>query len=262
MVGASMDDAAGHGGEPADAPITPGLLADLQAGLLDGATAARLRHRARADPAAAGQLAALARVRRDLERLGADESSAPAVTAAVTARVGAALQAAHRPPLDHQVVGDTTGTAAHSLRRSVPRWRRLQLLAGLCAALLAAGLGALMLVRPPSQAPSTGPTAERITVPPPRDFPLSETQVIGLLSATPDYGPLGDPLRRAGCLNGLGYPTTTRVLGARPVDVHGRPGVVMVLPGDTPAALVALVVAVNCSSADTGLLAETLVRRP
>ena len=258
-----MDGAAGHGGEPADAPITPGLLAELQAGLLDDATAARLRHRARTDPDAAGQLAALDRIRRDLARLGADESSAPAVPAAVTARVGAALQAAHHPRLDHQVVGDTpSGAAAHSLRRSVPRLRRLQLLAGLCAAVLAAGLGALMLVRPPSQAPSAGPTAELITVPPPRDFPLSETQVIGLLSASPDYGPLGDPLRRAGCLNGLGYPTSTSVLGARPVDVHGRPGVLMVLPGDTPAALVALVVALNCSSADTGLLAETLVRRP
>ena len=36
----------------------------------------------------------------------------------------------------------------------------------------------------------------------------------------------------------------------------------MVLPGDTPKALVALVVEADCSSADTGLLADTVVRRP
>jgi len=52
------------------------------------------------------------------------------------------------------------------------------------------------------------------------------------------------------------------VLGARPVDMHGRPAVLMVLPGDTPKALVALVVEANCSSADTALLADTVVRRP
>ena len=85
-----MDDDAGH--EPA--PITPELLADLQAGLLDDAAAAALRQRIRTDPDAADMLAALDRVRRDLAALGADDASAPDVPAEVTARVGAALQAA------------------------------------------------------------------------------------------------------------------------------------------------------------------------
>jgi hypothetical protein len=63
-----MDNNAGH--EPA--PLTPELLADLQAGLLDDDTAAALRQRVRTDPHADDMLAALDRVRRDLADLGAD----------------------------------------------------------------------------------------------------------------------------------------------------------------------------------------------
>jgi hypothetical protein len=92
--------------------------------------------------------------------------------------------------------------------------------------------------------------------------PLSDTQIVGLLAHRPNYGPLDDPQRRASCLRGLGYSAATEVLGARPVDVHGRPGVLMVLPGDTPKALVALVVGPNCDSAEAGLLADTVVTRP
>ena len=36
----------------------------------------------------------------------------------------------------------------------------------------------------------------------------------------------------------------------------------MVLPGDTPEAVVAMVVEPNCNAAHTGLLANTVVTRP
>jgi hypothetical protein len=52
------------------------------------------------------------------------------------------------------------------------------------------------------------------------------------------------------------------VLGARPVDMHGRPAILMVLAADTPGKLLALVVTPGCNSAHTGLLANTLVTRP
>ena len=68
--------------------------------------------------------------------------------------------------------------------------------------------------------------------------------------------------RRASCLSGLGYPASTRVLGARPVEINARPGVLLVLPGDTPNNLAVFAVALNCSAADTGLLANTQVPRP
>ena len=49
------------------------------------------------------------------------------------------------------------------------------------------------------------------------------------------------------------------MLGAQPVDVNARPGVLLVVPGDTPDKLAAFAVALNCSAADTGLLASTQV---
>jgi len=63
-AGAAMDDDAGHEPGAAHVPITPELLADLQAGLLDDATAVELRQRVRTDTDAAEMLAALDRVRR------------------------------------------------------------------------------------------------------------------------------------------------------------------------------------------------------
>jgi hypothetical protein len=245
-----MDDSAGHEPEP----ITPELLADLQAGLLDDAAAAELRQRIRTDKDAAEMLAALDRVRRDLADLGTDDGSAPDVPAEVTAQVGAALQAAppHRPPRK----------PAHSVRHA-PRWQVVGLVAGVGAAVVGAVLGGVMLTRDPAPTRSAGPTAESITVSRPAGgLPLSDPQIVGLLSHRPDYGPLSDPQQRASCLAGLGYSAATPVLGAQPVDMRGRPAVLLVLAADTPRTLLALVVEPGCNSAHTGLLANTLVTRP
>jgi anti-sigma factor RsiW len=240
-----MDKGAGH--DPG--PITPQLLADLQAGLLDDTTAAALRQRVRTDPEAAATLAALDQVRRDLADLGADESSAPDVPADVSARIGAALREHGRAP-------------AHSARHT-PRWQLIALAAGVCAAIVGAVGGGLMLARDPAPAWSTGPTAEHITVTrQATELPLSNPQIVGLLSQRPDYGPLADPAQRASCLSALGYSATTAVLGARPVEMNGRPGVLIVLPADTPRTLLALVVEPDCNAAHSGLLANTLVTRP
>ncbi len=83
--------------DPEPLPLTLDLLADLQAGLLDDATAARVRRRARNDPEAERILAGLDTVRRELARLGSEERSAPDVPATVTAAVGAALRTTPRP---------------------------------------------------------------------------------------------------------------------------------------------------------------------
>lgn len=245
-----MDNDAGHEPEP----VTPQLLADLQAGLLDDAAAAALRQRVRTDPNAADVLAALDRVRRDLTDLGNDEASAPEVPAAVTAHVGAALQAA--PPQR------PAGQPTHSVRHT-PRWQLVGLVAGVVAAVVAAVVGGLMLTRDPAPTRSAGPTAERITVSrSATDLPLSDPQIVGLLSHSPDYGPLADPQQRASCLAGLGYSAATPVLGAQPVDMRGQPAVLMVLAADTPRKLLALVVQPDCNAVHTGLLANTLVTRP
>jgi hypothetical protein len=240
-----MDNDAGRGAEP----ITPELLADLQAGLLDDASAAALRQRVRTDPAAAATLASLDRVRRDLADLGADEFSAPDVPVAVSARIGAALRDQHRTP-------------AHSVRQT-PRWQLIALVAGACAAVVGVVGGALMLGRAPAPRWSAGPTAESITVTRPATrLPLSNPQIVGLLSERPDYGPLTDPAQRASCLSALGYSATTAVLGARPVDMNGRPAVLIVLPAASPRTVLALVVEPNCNAGHSGLLANTVVTRP
>ncbi len=191
---------------------------------------------------------ALDRVRRALAELGSDESSAPEVPAEVTERIAASLR---RP-------------RSHAVRPGMRRMRVAGLIGGLGATALALVVGVMMLVREPAPALSTGPTAEYLTVPrgPQRTIPLTDPQMADLLSQRPDYGPLADPARRASCLTGLGYATSIPVLGARPIDMQGRPGVLMLLPGDTPGAVTALVVEPNCSSAHAGLLADTVVTRP
>jgi hypothetical protein len=137
------------------------------------------------------------------------------------------------------------------------------LLAGACAAIIGCVLGGVVLTREPAPTRPAGPTAEKITVSrPPGDVPLSNPQIVGLLSRSPDYGPLADPARRASCLTGLGYSAATAVLGAQPVDMQGRPAVLMVLAANTPRTVLVLVVEPGCNSAHTGLLANTLVTRP
>ena len=241
----------------ADPPLTVELLADLQAGLLDDHTAARVRRQVRADPDAEATLRALNRVRSDVAAVGADPASAPEPPPAVAARISAALRSAS---------GSSTGGAAHSARPHTRPARLIAGVAGACAVVAAIGLGTAALVNAPTPTPSTQITAEHITVStPPMAIPLSQAQLLGLLDRSPDYGPLpgplNDPARRASCLTGLGYPASTRVLGAQPIEINARPGVVLVLPGDTPDSLTVFAVALNCSAADTGLLVSTQIPR-
>jgi hypothetical protein len=135
------------------------------------------------------------------------------------------------------------------------------------AAVVGAVLGGVMLKGEPAPTRPAGSTAESITVSAEsitvsNDLPLSDAQIVGLLSRSPDYGQLADPVRRASCLSGLGFSAAAAVLGAQPVDMHGRSAVLMVLAADTPRKLLVLVVEPGCNSAHTGLLANTLVTRP
>lgn len=243
---------AGH-----DSPLTVDDLADLQAGLLDDDTAARLRKKVRDDPDAQQTIDALNRVRRDVAALGSDASSAPAVAPAVVDGIGAALRA-QRP-------GPGRSRPAHTVRSGrLPRSARIAVaVAGLVAAAAAVWLGTAALIAAPAPTPSRPTTVEHITVSrPPTMIPMSDQQILALLDREPDFGPLGDPQRRASCLAGLGYPADARVLGARQVEITGRPAILLLLPGDTPGTVTALAVAPTCSSADTALLADRIVKRP
>ena len=248
-------DAADRDAADADPPLTVELLADLQAGLLDDDSAARVRKRVREDPEAAQILRALNQVRCDVATIGADPTSAPDVPPKVAARISAALRSAGQSQAG---LG-----AAHSARPHLRPARVVAGLAGVGAVLAAIGVGTAALINAPGPAPSAPVTAEHITVStPPMTIPLSQAEILGLLNRSPDYGPLSDPARRASCLGGLGYPASTQVLGARPIEINTRPGVLLVLPGGAPDDLAVFAVALNCSAADTGLLANTQVPRP
>ena len=190
---------------------------------------------------------AIERVRRELALLGRDAASAPEVPAEVTARISAALRKAGRP--------------AHSVPRPpVRRAPLIGLVIGLLAVLTGVVVGAAMLMRSPSPRFPPGPTAHSITVLRPADaFALTASEVTALLSTAPDYGPLSDPRRRAACLEGLGYPGTTPVLGARPLSGSG---VVLVLPADDARMVTAVLVRPDCNAAHSGLQADTVVARP
>jgi hypothetical protein len=237
-----MDDDAGT-----DPPLTVDALADLQAGLLDDNTAARLRKTVRADPVAQQNMDALNRVRREVAALGAEPSTAPDVDADTVNRIGGTLRAQHTVE-----------------RGGLPRSARLAVAAtGLVAVAVAVWLGTRALITPPTSTPSRPTTINHITVSrPPATIPLSDQQILALLDDRPDFGALADPHRRASCLTGLGYPADARVLGARPVEIGGRPAVLLLLPADAPGALSALAVAATCSSVDTGLSADRTVHRP
>ena len=135
-----MDSGTGHGAGSSPEPelhVTPELLADLQAGLLDDATAARVRRHARSDLEAARTLAELDAVRSGLAHLGSDERSAPEVPAAITARVGAALRAAPPPR--------SPGFGGRELPRpKLSSAQRAGVIAGICA--VAAVIVVLLLI--------------------------------------------------------------------------------------------------------------------
>ncbi|MBV8178106.1 MAG: hypothetical protein JO045_04740 [Mycobacterium sp.] len=254
MDGVGPDDCGEAGADP---PLTVESLSDLQAGLLDDDTAARLRKKVRAAPAARQTMDALNRVRRDIAALGGDAPSAPDVAPEVVDRVAAAWRA-EQPERSRPRAG-------HTIRRgSLPRSARVAVgVTGLVAVAVAAWLGTAALIKAPAPTPSRPTTAEHITVSrPPMTIPLSDQQILALLDNDPDFGPLADPQRRTSCLAGLGYPSDARVLGARPVEIAGRPAIVLVLPADTPGTVTALAVAPNCSAVDTGLLADRIVNRP
>lgn len=256
-MNAADNDGADHRDAESDPPLTVELLADLQAGALDDEEAARVRRQVRADPHAAGVLAALNRVRRDVAAVGADPACAPDPPPQVSDRISAALRSAEPP----------NGGAAHSARPHLRPARIIAAVAGLCAALAAIGFGTVALLHTPEPAPSTPDDVQHITLStPPMEIPLSPNEILGLLDRAPDFGSSGaalnDPARRASCLTGLGYPAGTQVLGARPVQINARPGVVLVIPGDSPHVLAVYAVSPNCSAADTGLLANTQVPRP
>lgn len=208
--------------EPHDRGLPADLLADLDAGLLDPATAAEVRAAAAGDPDATAALAGLAATRAELGEL-AD----PPVPAEYAARWDAALAAeAAEPP------------------RVRPRRRVRPALvaAALLAATVVAGL--LWTPRDPARMSLDGV-----------DLVAAGLTVRGAFEA----GDLADPARRAGCLRAVAPPGVTpdaQLLGGRDVVLGGRDGVLLLLGAGAPGRLHIVVVAPGCGP-DGGELLDT-----
>ncbi|WP_227999824.1 hypothetical protein [Mycolicibacterium sp. P1-5] len=160
----------------------------------------------------------------------------------------------------HTVAPASSPSAAHARRPAARSGRLVAAGVGAVAVLAAIGLGTAALLRSGGPTASTLTSASMITVTP--KMPISSRELNSLIARSPDFGPLADPKRRAACLSALGYPGSVQVLGAEQVQVDGKPAIVLVLPGDQPDVIVGVTVAASCSSVDTGLIAETTVRRP
>lgn len=223
------------GHEPPEPPID--LLADLDADLLDPATAAEVRALAADDPRAAAVLDALGATRADLATL-AD----PPVPADITARWDAALAAEQesrlpggpvapadppRPPAPAGTVpepgpyrgsdGPRPSRVAHPGRRRSWSYRPRPTL--LAAAVLAAAVAGGVLWAPEEPAP----------------LPIEEVDLVGVGLAVRgdlDVGDLADPHRRSGCMREAAPPGVAPdapLLGGRDVVLGGRPGVLLLL---------------------------------
>jgi hypothetical protein len=160
----------------------------------------------------------------------------------------------------HTVAPASTGPAAHARHPGIRRGRLIAAGVGAAAVLAAIGVGTAALLTSTGPTASTLTSASMITVTP--RMPISSRELNALISRSPDFGPLTEPKRRAACLSALGYPGSVQVLGATTLQVDGVPAVVLVLPGDQPDVIIGVTVAATCSSVNTGLIADTTVRRP
>ncbi|BBZ78532.1 hypothetical protein MANY_38690 [Mycolicibacterium anyangense] len=151
-------------------------------------------------------------------------------------------------------------SAAHAARPAGHHRRLVAAAIGGAAVLTAVWMGTTALLGRDDTNHSSPTSANLITVTP--TVPLSSRDLVALVGRSPDFGPLADEAKRASCLTGLGYPSTQQILGAEPLQIDGRPTIVLVLPGERPEDLVVLAVAPTCSSVTTGLVADTTVRRP
>lgn len=169
--------------------------------------------------------------------------------------------------LDTDPVGTPDGRPAHSVAPRLPVVRRTGAIAGVAAVIIAVAVAVPTLTTgstPQAQTPaaSTVTTARLLTVTVPQAvIPLTDTQLLELLDKPAELGGLDNSARLRSCLDGLGYPSDTAVLGGTAVEINGRPAVVLLLAADDPGWVNALAVAPQCSAALTGLVADTSVPR-
>jgi hypothetical protein len=259
-----MTDSVRGAGGPPGPPWSVDVLADLHAGVLDQAEAARLWPQVNADPEARAVLAALEEVKVGLGRLG--NAPVDAMPAQYAARLDAALEAEGRasgrvataaPPAPP--VGQAVDLAAARKRRNrMTAWG-----AGVLTA--AAAAAAIAFVALPGNETGGTPSAQSGNGNTNTEAPGSGAEpplalkkenlgaAIGQLQGKTDYGPLEDEQGLKDCLAANDVPNAGTPLGVSPVTLDGEQGVAALLgAGTEPGHFRVVVVQPTCTAADPG----------
>ncbi|MGZ4542210.1 MAG: hypothetical protein ACXVXI_03585 [Mycobacteriaceae bacterium] len=240
-----------------DPPYSLDLLADLHAGALDDALAARLSPLANADRDASLVLDALDATVRQLKEQAAHTPSVP-VPAGVASRIDDALAA---QPLPTRQPRPPTNVAAARARRHRTSYLGIGVLAAAAAAAgvfaLSVGLGSHDLSgtpradgpQAPARAGAAPSTAMSSTTATPLDLGSGAPGPKALTAiGKEDLGPLSDKAALDGCLQANGIAPTSQVIGASQVTLNGQRGILLLLPTGRAAMFTALVVGPECSA--------------
>ncbi|SFP85489.1 hypothetical protein SAMN05421810_103621 [Amycolatopsis arida] len=247
-------------------PWSVDVLADLHAGALDDAEAARLWPRVEADPEARAVLEALEATRADLAELGA--APAPPMPARVAGRIDAALAEESRRRAGESRGGEPGIAPVVSLDATRRRRRRLMGLGGGLLTAAAAAVAAVAILVPgagnggpdngnlPGAAP--GPDTDEPPVSLRRD---NLNTAIGEINEVRDFGPLGTEERLDACLAANGIDPDVKPAGIRPATIDGDPAVVVLLTTGQFAQFRLVALAPDCGPDNPGLLLDETVGR-
>ncbi|MCP2262586.1 hypothetical protein LX15_006326 [Streptoalloteichus tenebrarius] len=272
-------------GTPGGPPWSLDLLADLHAGALDAELADRLRPQVEADPEARAVLAALDATVDDLAAL-ADLPPTP-MPADVAARIEAALAAEARamaggpsvpptplptpPPVTERPVTGPVAPVVDIAEARRRRNRRMGWGAGVLAA-AAAVLGIVFVTLPGADKTGGAPRAQSTSTgtatggaQPPLALSQSELQSgsapLSAVMGAKDYGPLENPERIKACLAAGGITNAGEPLGVREVQLDGRSGVVVVLPGGGYTKFRLVVLGPDCGASKSQILSDNTIGR-
>ena len=223
-------------------PYSRELLADLHAGALEEELASALWPRVRAEQSAGAVLAGLDATVRQL-RAAAEHPAAMPIPAGVAARIDAALAEQGAQPV---AVTDLAAVRARRRRRGA--YAGAALVAAAAAVAGAVSLNAVLGSNAVPGTPQAGAPAPS-AAPPPLNLGSGGLgpQALAVLGRH-DLGPLSDEAVLAGCLQANGLPAATMVLGAAPVLLNGKQGILLLLPTGRAAVFSALVVGPECSA--------------
>lgn len=237
-------------------PWTIDQLAELHAGALSDAEAARLWPQVQADPEAQAVLSALDATVADLGAFA--EAPVAPMPADVAARLDAALAAEAARGV--QPTGQPQGLAPVVDMAAARRKRNRQLGWGLgLVSAAAAAVAVVAVVSPGSSTPGT-PMADpddSAGQPPSAGAPLAVSPeqpeaAFGEVNGVHDYGQLRSREGLDACLQAHGLPTDGNTAGIRPVTIDGKDAVLAVLTTGELATYRIIAVSPDCSADNPG----------